>query len=95
MIDRIVTTQNNNSFFLFGARGTGHSSLIQRRYGSRALTIDLLNDDLLERYLLSPQRLRTEIEAISSPPEWIVLDEVQRVPKLLNVVHQLIESKLK
>lgn len=57
------------------------------------LLIDLLNEEVYERYLLSPQLLKKEIDLRKKKPRWIIIDEVQRVPKLLNVVHQLIESE--
>jgi len=83
-----------NSFFLFGARSTGKTSLLKHIFSStkQVLYIDLLDDDLFQKYIISPQLLKKEVDLLKTKPEWIVLDEVQRVPKLLNVVHQLIES---
>ncbi len=85
----------NNSFFLFGARGTGKTSLINKEFPKSlgVLFIDLLDENQLEKYSLSPQLLKKEIDALVIKPEWVVIDEVQRVPKLLNIAHQLIESK--
>ncbi|MBI3295276.1 MAG: AAA family ATPase [Deltaproteobacteria bacterium] len=85
------------SFFLFGARGTGKSSLLKERFSlKKTLWLDLLNDTTLEKYLLSPQMLVQEVEGLKprERPKWIVIDEVQKVPKLLNAVHQMIESDL-
>jgi uncharacterized protein len=94
MVSRLVKLPKNNSFFLFGARGVGKTSLIKSQFspGQEVLFIDLLNEDLFEKYSLSPQILKSEIDALETKPNWIVLDEVQRVPKLLNIAHQLIES---
>jgi len=95
MVSRSCKLPKNNSFFLFGARSTGKTSLLKRFFlnNSKVLFIDLLNEDLFEKYVLSPQKLKHEIDLLKNKPEWIVIDEVQRVPKLLNVAHQLIESK--
>lgn len=95
MIDRMVKLPKNNSFFLFGARGTGKTSLINKEFPKNlgVLFIDLLDENQLEKYSISPQLLKKEIDALVIKPEWVVIDEVQRVPKLLNIAHQLIESK--
>ena len=80
---------------MFGARQTGKTSLLKKVFlpSNEVLYIDLLDNELYERYLLSPQTLKKEIDLLKIKPRWVVIDEVQRVPKLLNVAHQLIESK--
>lgn len=79
------------SYFLFGPRGTGKSTLIRKLHAD-ALWIDLLQPDL-ERSLLSrPEMLLQMIDAEPSK-KVIVIDEVQKVPELLNVVHMVIEQK--
>ncbi len=95
MVSRIAKLPKNNSFFLFGARSTGKTSLLKQEFLAQknVLYIDLLDEDLYERYILSPQKLKAEIDLLQKKPQWIIIDEVQRVPKLLNIVHQLIESK--
>ena len=77
------------SFFLFGPRGTGKTTWLRQRFPN-ALYLDLLDHTLYLDLLTRPHRLRELI-----PPrhaDWIVLDEVQRVPLILNEVHRLIES---
>lgn len=93
MIPRFLTPSNNYSFFLFGPRGSGKSMLLKALYGdSRALWIDLLipeeeaifqtnPSELINRTLHLPQNSR------------IIIDEVQKAPKLLNLVQKLIEEK--
>ncbi len=54
--------------------------------------IDLLNPELARRYLLNPQVLLQELAARKKSPEWIIIDEVQKVPALLDLIHQQIES---
>lgn len=98
MIDRICKIPNNNSFFLFGARGVGKTSLLRAVLPEKSTYwIDLLNDELVDRYSVHPKMLKQEVEGLQSqkPLDWIVIDEIQKVPKLLNGVHQLIESEKK
>ena len=80
---------DGQSFFLFGPRGTGKTTWLKQRF-PQALYLDLLDHALYLDLLTRPNRLRELI-----PPghaDWIVLDEVQRVPLVLNEVHRLIES---
>ena len=79
---------SGQSFFLFGPRGTGKTTWLRRRFPN-ALYLDLLDHALYLDLLTRPHRLRELI-----PPRyegWIVLDEVQRAPLVLNEVHRLIE----
>lgn len=95
MINRLCKLPKDNSFFLFGARATGKTSLLNGAFHNKPniLYIDLLNEDIFEKYALMPQMLKKEIDLLKHRPQWVVIDEVQRVPKLLNIAHQLIESK--
>lgn len=80
-----------HSLFLLGPRGTGKSTLIRERCED-ALWIDLLKPDVLRSYLAWPERLEDIINA--NPRQVvIVIDEVQKAPELLSVVHSLIEMK--
>ncbi|HXU31695.1 MAG TPA: AAA family ATPase, partial [Thermoanaerobaculia bacterium] len=79
------------SFFLFGPRGTGKSTWLRHVFPD-ALLIDLLKPDLHRSLDARPERL-AEIVAGSPQAEVVVLDEVQRVPELLSVVHSLIEER--
>ena len=84
-----IPVDNNKSFFLFGPRGTGKTTWIKRIF-SEALYFDLLEFDLYNDLLARPGRLENLI-----PPgfqNWIILDEIQRIPQLLNEVHRLIET---
>jgi predicted AAA+ superfamily ATPase len=78
------------SFFLFGPRGTGKSTLMQRRYPG-AIWIDLLNPKVLRQFLAYPELLQEKVAG--SDQKIIVIDEVQKAPSLLSVVHALIEQK--
>ncbi|MCB0319885.1 MAG: ATP-binding protein [Bdellovibrionales bacterium] len=92
MYARSLNIIKKHSFFLFGARGTGKSSYIQRHFSEEeALYVDLLlprEFDVLNR---DPEELSRRISALPNEQRWIIIDEVQRIPKLLNLVHHHIE----
>src|ERR1017187_2149176 len=79
------------SFFLFGPRGTGKSTWLRQRFPD-ALWLDLLDPDLSRRLLATPSLLQ---EMLAGRPQTqdVVIDEVQRVPELLTLVHRLIEER--
>lgn len=78
------------SFFLFGPRGVGKTAWLHDRLPG-ALFFDLLDHATYAELLAAPQRLGERIPA--GHRDWVVVDEVQRVPELLNEVHRLIESR--
>jgi predicted AAA+ superfamily ATPase len=80
-----------SSFFLFGPRGTGKSTWLRQRFPD-AVWIDLLLAEEHRDYAARPERLRERLAA-SPDAETVVIDEVQKVPELLDVVHELIESR--
>jgi len=84
-------TPPSESFFLFGPRGTGKSTWLRHAMPD-ALFVDLLQPDVARELTARPERLR-DIIAGSPDAATVVVDEVQRVPELLNLVHALIESK--
>ena len=79
------------SYFLFGPRGTGKSTLMRTVY-KNSIIIDLLKPDQEREYLAYPERLKDFVEANANTPTFII-DEVQKIPTLLSVVHSLIEEK--
>lgn len=94
MVKRSLNIPESQSFFLFGARGTGKSTLLKERFGAgdKILWVDLLDPIIEETYTLAPQEFKKAI--IARPNlEWVIVDEVQKCPKLLNYAHQLIEEK--
>lgn len=76
---------------MFGARGVGKSTLLHQLLGSSALTFDLLDDEVFDRLMRQPKIIEEICEG--GKFEWIMIDEVQRLPKLLNTVHRMIEMK--
>lgn len=97
MIDRIVKLSKSHSFFLFGNRGVGKSTLIREIFSPKtSIWIDLLDLKIEKKYALNPDLLNDELDemAKSFPPKtFVVIDEIQKNPKLLDVVHMQIEKK--
>ncbi len=79
------------SYFLFGPRGIGKSSLIKHDLIDKALVIDLLHSETYLRLMDNPSQLESMIAV--DDQSWVVVDEIQRAPELLNEVHRLIEQK--
>lgn len=80
----------SESFFLFGIRGVGKSTWARQRL-PRATRIDLLDEGVFQSYLRDPARFGLELRR-QRRGEWIVVDEVQRLPALLNEIHRAIEE---
>jgi predicted AAA+ superfamily ATPase len=80
----------HQSFFLLGPRGTGKSTFVRVNFPG-ALYIDLLQPDIFRSLLARPERLREMVHGNPGTPT-IVLDEIQKVPQLLDVVHALMEE---
>ena len=92
MFERLIDIplKSRKSFFLFGPRGTGKTTWLKRHL-PQALFFNLLQSDPYNRLSATPGLIREMI-----PPDyrdWIVIDEIQRIPELLNEVHDLIESE--
>ena len=93
MFNRLINISKNNNFFLFGARGTGKTHLLKERFRKiPTLYIDLLDPDQNETFNLKPRALIEQLGALGPEIEWIIIDEIQKAPKLLDIVHQQIES---
>lgn len=83
------------SLFLLGPRATGKSFLVQQQLANKAIVLNLLNSELYFRLASHPFELEAIITAQMDPkaPQFIVIDEIQKIPDLLNEVHRLIESQ--
>ena len=79
----------HNAAFLWGPRKVGKTTLLRQQFPD-AQRYDLLDSELRTRLLLRPSLLREEIAA--KRPKLVVIDEVQKVPALLDEVHALLES---
>ena len=78
------------SFFLFGPRGTGKTTWLRQNYPD-ALWLDLLDPLNQRSYLARPERLN-ELLAGNPTAQIVIIDEIQKVPALLDVVHQIVET---
>ena len=90
MYTRFLPTPTR-SVFLFGPRGTGKSTWIRDRFPD-TVTYDLLDTGEALRLSKDPHALYRELAALPRG-SWVVIDEVQKVPELLDEVHRLIESR--
>ena len=79
-----------SSFFLFGPRGTGKTTWVRHEYPD-AHRIDLLDEALYQSFLADAGRFSGELQAVD-PSGWVFVDEIQRLPGLLNEVHRHIEG---
>lgn len=90
MVRRLINPITSNSFFVFGARGTGKTTFIKNHLKEKAIIFDLLDDETFDRLLVNSKVI--EELSRSHKYEWIVVDEIQRIPKLLNLAHRMIEE---
>ena len=88
--NRVINIPENKNIFLFGVRGSGKTALLKRLFPS-ALYIDLLNESLYRNYLTNIG-LFYETVNIFKNDGLVIVDEIQKIPHLLNEVHRLIES---
>jgi len=89
MYTRLLNTENS-SFFLFGVRGTGKSTWLRQNY-SQAHFFDFLDEALYQKLLVAPHIFRDRLRVLPAG-SWVVVDEIQRLPNLLNEVHRGIEE---
>ncbi len=84
----------SKSHFLFGPRGSGKTTLIRETLPSdRFPVINLLDNETRLRLVQNPSDLKRIVADQSRSVEAVVIDEVQKIPELLDEVHDLIESK--
>jgi uncharacterized protein len=94
---RSIKPLKSKSFFLFGARGVGKSTFINGFVKEHStFKIDLLEPDLEDKYSKTPELLLKEVLPQKNDLEWVVVDEVQKCPRLLNVAQKLmVDHQLK
>lgn len=94
ILNRKVNPPKTHSFFLFGARGTGKTTLLKENFiDSETLYLDLLKSELFRQLSLKPATLEQMIDSHPTQVKRVIIDEVQRIPSLLNEVHRLIEER--
>ncbi len=95
MVTRLIKPLLSKSFFLFGARGTGKSTWIRSHFSEvNTLFIDLLRAQDAEQFLAHPDRFENYLDQARKKKEieWIVIDEIQKEPRLLDSIHREIET---
>jgi predicted AAA+ superfamily ATPase len=88
---KLTELLDRKSFFLFGPRATGKSTLVRQQLSGSATIIDLLDSRIFLRLSSAPYDLESLIDA--GDHALVVIDEIQRIPELLNEVHRLIEGR--
>ncbi|MCL2246914.1 MAG: AAA family ATPase [Lentimicrobiaceae bacterium] len=93
MITRILNLEdiNNDSIFIWGARQVGKTTLLKKKYPN-AVYYDLLQAKDFERLLRNPDLLNDDL-ALLNDGDTVIIDEVQKIPQLLDEVHSLIFRK--
>ena len=90
---RLIELPKDHSFFLFGPRGSGKSTLISKRFGEDScLTLNLLDYRTRERFIKNPDDLQGIVRGLPPEKTHVFVDEVQKVPQLLDTIHLLIEE---
>ncbi len=94
MLSRLLKITNSppESFFLWGARQTGKSTILKKLFPG-ARYINLLESNMFAKYATHPEVLREELRAMPKDQRFVIIDEVQKVPILLDEVHLLIEEE--
>ena len=81
--------KGSGAAFLWGPRGTGKTTLLKQKF-KKAKYIDLLDSDLCTEFIIRPKQLREEI--LADEPEVVIVDEIQKVPQLIDEIHWLLEN---
>ena len=93
MIPRSCKLPEKQSAFLFGARGVGKTTLLQQLFSKKeAVFIDLLDIRLFDQLTLDPGRFADLINTKTNQDKVVIVDEIQKIPQLLDVAHQQIQK---
>ncbi|HXW60789.1 MAG TPA: ATP-binding protein [Myxococcota bacterium] len=96
MIPRLLKLPLDQNILLFGPRGTGKSTLLRTIFPKETTYwIDLLDAESEQHFAAHPQELKAVVDALGENITHVVIDEIQKIPRLLDVVHSLIESTSK
>ncbi len=91
--NRLLILPKNQHFFLFGARNTGKSTLIEKTFNhDHTVFIDLLNEEDLLHFTRENGALYQIVKALPENISHVVLDEIQKLPKLLDTVQRLMKD---
>ncbi|PIS48072.1 MAG: ATPase [Elusimicrobia bacterium CG08_land_8_20_14_0_20_51_18] len=93
MIKRRLNPPLNKSFFLFGPRQTGKSTLVKSVFNEKdSLYYNLLKSDEYMRLVSRPSVFREEVLTAPAGKKYVIVDEIQRIPEILNEIHYILES---
>ncbi len=93
MFKRLSNPPKKQSFFLFGPRQTGKTSLLRENFPSEhTVSYNLLLSDEYMRLRANPSLLREEVLNRNQRTTHIVVDEIQRIPELLHEIHNILEN---
>ncbi|MBI3534876.1 MAG: AAA family ATPase, partial [Deltaproteobacteria bacterium] len=99
MFDRLIKPPQR-SFFLLGPRGSGKSTWLKKEFGEAAFFVDLLDLKTQTRLIKKPESLAYDLQSLAEKktpkwvvPKWIVIDEIQKIPLLLDTVQSFIDKK--
>ncbi len=94
MFQRIINISKSQSFFLFGPRGSGKSTLLDHVFKpDERVLLDLLEFELANELISHPDNLLNRLAPYRGKRPWVIIDEVQKAPPLLDLVHKLIREK--
>jgi len=93
MVNRLFNPLKSRSYFIFGSRGVGKSTWLKQTYADKdTIFINLLDPEVYETFLLQPKKLSEILQLKSNKNKTVIIDEVQKVPALLDVVHKEISE---
>lgn len=93
MFERLIRLSEKQSSFLFGARGVGKTTLLKALpWLQNALMINLLVAKTENHFARNPDALAEIVRALPESQPYVIIDEIQKLPKLLDIVHELIET---
>lgn len=94
MFHRTINLPQKQSYFLFGARGTGKTTLLHLLCPEETTVfVDLLDLEQETGFIRDPERFARLIDGLSPATRTVVVDEIQRVPRLLDIIHRKIEER--
>lgn len=88
----IADLAKKKSLFLFGPRSTGKTTLLYQQFPKERV-INLLRSSIFMSLAQNPERLEEMISAMPHPEYPVIIDEIQKLPSLLDEIHYLIETK--
>lgn len=93
MFERILVLSRIYSVFLFGARSTGKTTYLQKHFPSETTyIIDLLDLETEDRLSQNPSLLKSILDQLDNIYTHVIIDEIQKIPRLLDVIHQYIQK---